>query len=126
MNGNSYQIFSQIAAHDGKGYILQILEDGRALVFRFSYDKEGNRRWFYGIGEFKDGKWVFGDMLTTSGGMFGDAFDPKTVQLDSWGSLELTIACAGGEASYASTEEGFGEGSLKLTRLTVLDSLVCE
>ncbi len=38
---------------------------------------------------------------------------------------ELAIACEGGEASYASAEEGFGEGSLQLTRLTILNSLVC-
>jgi len=112
--------------HDGEGYVLEILEDGRAVVFWFSYDRQGNRRWFYGGGEFKDGKWVFEDMLTTSGGEFGDDFDPKTVQQASWGSLELAITCEGGEASYASTEEGFGEGSLQLTRLSVLDSLVCE
>jgi len=36
------------------------------------------------------------------------------------------VGCAGGEARYRSIEEGFGEGSLELTRLTVLDGLSCQ
>jgi hypothetical protein len=43
-----------------------------------------------------------------------------------WGRLELAIGCAGGEARHRSIEEGFGEGSLELTRLTVLDGLSCQ
>lgn len=113
-------------SHDGEGYALQILEDGRAVVFWFSYDKTGKRRWFYGVGEFKEGKWTFPDMLTTAGGIFGDTFDPNTVKQTSWGSLELTLECESGTASYTSTDEGFGNGTLQLTRLTVLDSLVCQ
>ena len=35
------------------------------------------------------------------------------------------VGCVGGEARYRSIEEGFGEGSLELTRLTVLDGLSC-
>ena len=40
----------------------------------------------------KDGKWVFMDMLTTSSGVFGDAFDPKTVEQASRGTLELALS----------------------------------
>ena len=42
------------------------------------------------------------------------------------GRLELEIDCNGGVASYASNEAGFGEGSLQIVRLTVLDALGCE
>jgi hypothetical protein len=112
-------------AHDGEGYVLQILEDSRAVVFWFSYGPDGARRWFYGIGELNDGKWLFEDMLTTAGGVFGNGFDPETVEQAPWDSLVLEIDCEGGEATYESTEEGFGAGALQLKRLTVLDALDC-
>ncbi len=112
-------------AHDGEGYVLQILEDSRAVVFWFSYGPDGARRWFYGIGELKDGKWLFEDMLTTAGGVFGNGFDPETVEQAPWGSLVLEIDCEGGEATYESTEEGFGAGALQLKRLTALETLDC-
>ena len=102
-----------------------MLADGRALVYWFSYDREGQRRWFFGVGEISAGKLVFNDMRTTSGGIFGPDFDPATVQINTWGTLELELACNTGTATYASSEDGFGSGGLNLVRLTTIQGLGC-
>lgn len=111
--------------HAGEGYKLEILEDSRVAVYWFSYDPEGNRRWFFGVGEIRDGKLVFDNLLTSSGGIFGPDFDPQTVELKSWGTLEMDLTCESGTATYNSSEEGFGSGTLNVTRLTVIDQLPC-
>ena len=113
-------------SHSGEGYTLEVLVDDRVLVFWFTFDPAGARRWFIGIGEIQDGKFVFDDMMTTRGGIFGDDFDPATVDFSHWGTLELDLTCSGGTAGYASTEDGFGSGSLDVTQLSSLAGLECD
>jgi hypothetical protein len=112
--------------HDGEGYIVEVLSDGRVVMFWFSFDPEGNRRWFFNAGEISDGKLVFDDVLTTSGGIFGPEFDPATVELKPWGELELDLDCEKGTANYNSSEAGFGSGTLNVVRLTSIEQLACE
>lgn len=112
-------------AHAGEGFTVEVLIDDRALVYWFSYDTAGQRRWFFGVGSIDDGKLFFPDMLTTQGGVFGPGFDPGAVQELPWGALELDLGCAGGTASFSSTESGFPAGTLDLVRLTALQGLAC-
>jgi len=112
-------------AHGGEGYTLELLADSRALVYWFSFDADGRRRWFFGIGVISGGKLEFDNMLTTSGGIFGESFDPGTVEELPWGSLELDIRCDGGKSDFAPSEPGFSPGSLNLVRLTILEGLSC-
>jgi hypothetical protein len=113
-------------SHSGEGYTLEVMANGSALVYWFSYDPAGKRRWFFGVGTIEQGQLVFDDLLSTRGGVFGAAFDPTAVEVYSWGTLNLDIGCNGGTASYASIEQGFGSGELSLRRLTSLDGLSCE
>jgi hypothetical protein len=113
-------------SHDGEGYLVEALPDDRAVVYWFSYDPEGNRRWFFDAGKVIDGKLVFDNMRTTSGGVFGPDFDPNAVERPPWGTLELDLDCNGGSATYSSTEEGFGAGVLNLVRLTSIDQFSCD
>ena len=112
-------------AHSGEGYNVEVLTDGRAVVYWFSYDPEGNRRWFFGLGEVLGGKLVFDEMQTTSGPVFGPEYNPVDVEYKPWGSLTLDLTCEGGTATYNSTEEGFGAGTLNVVRLTNIDTLPC-
>ncbi|MBT8056411.1 MAG: hypothetical protein KJO72_05680 [Gammaproteobacteria bacterium] len=113
-------------SHSGEGYILQVLDDLRILVYWFSYDAGGQRRWFYGVGTHEDDStFVFEDLYTTRGGVFGAGFDPDTVESLPWGRLELELACDSGTARFNPTETGFEAGELALIRLTVLDGLEC-
>jgi len=111
--------------HSGEGYILEILADQRVLVFWFSFDPQGNRRWFTGIGEIQGNTLVFNEMLTTHGGIFGDDFDPTTVVREPWGTLELDLQCDSGTASFIPSEAGFPAGALNLIRLTFLEGFSC-
>ena len=36
--------------HDGEGFVLEILEQGRAVVYWFSYDTKGRQRWMLSVG----------------------------------------------------------------------------
>jgi hypothetical protein len=113
-------------SHDGEGYTLEILGNNSAAVYWFSFDPEGKRRWFFGSGELLNGVWVFPEMNTSSGPIFGADFDTADLQLEPWGSLELELSCAGGVARYSSTEPGFGDGELQLQQLTHMVNLGCD
>ena len=113
-------------SHAGEGYVLEILTDRSALVYWFSFDAEGNRRWFFGTGEIQQDKLVFSQMLTTSGGVFGEGFNPDTIEVDPWGSLEMELTCDAGTARFAPTEEAFEAGTLDVDRLTYLAGLSCD
>lgn len=111
--------------HSGEGFTLQILEDTSALVYWFSFDPDGNRRWFFGEGQLVEGTWVFPELFTTAGARFGADFDSDDVDLQPWGELELDLSCDGGEARYTSAEDGFGTGSLQLVKLSNMDGPAC-
>jgi hypothetical protein len=106
--------------------VLEVLADQRALVYWFSFDGQGQRRWFFGTGEIQGDTLSFGEMLTTSGGVFGADFDPAAVSVDPWGSLELALTCTSGTADFTPTEPGFAAGALALVRLSQLDGLACD
>ena len=111
--------------HSGEGYVLEVLINRQVLVYWFSFDPEGNRRWFFGTGVIEEEKIIFNEMFTTLGGIFGEDFDPESVELEPWGAMEMELECDSGVARFAPTEPGFPAGTLDLDRLTVLDGLSC-
>lgn len=111
--------------HDGEGFVLEVLADGRPLVYWFSFDTAGNRRWYFGVGDFIDGVAAFESMRTSEGGRFGTDFDPGLVGFPDWGRLELGIDCGGGTARWTAREEGFPDGTLELQRLTQPEAVDC-
>jgi hypothetical protein len=108
-----------------EGYSLEILGNGQALVYWFSFGPDSERRWFYNIGEFVGNKIVFNNLLTTSGPIFGAENPLESLQQTSWGELELQLDCLAGTATYASTEPGFSSGQQNLKRVTFLDGFAC-
>jgi len=113
-------------ARSGEGYTLEILADGRTLVFWFTYDASGQRRWFYGVGSNDDERLVFDPLYTTAGARFGAAFEPADMTLTRWGRLELELDCEAGTARFESEETGFPAGQLDLVPLTRLAGLHCD
>lgn len=111
--------------HDGEGFVVEVLANGQVLVFWFSFGPDGHRRWYFGVGDIIDGKFVFDNMLTTVGGVFGEDFDPNDVDEVPWGTLELDLTCGGGTATYTSIEEGFGSGNQNVEKITNLHGLEC-
>jgi hypothetical protein len=113
-------------SHSGEGYVLEVLADQRALVYWFSFDGQGQRRWFFGSGEIQGDTLSFAELSTTSGGVFGADFDPAAVAVAPWGALELELTCTSGSANFVPTEPGFPAGALALVRLSQLDGLACD
>jgi hypothetical protein len=113
-------------SHNGEGYVIEVLDDARVLVYWFTYGPDGSRRWFVGVDETDDGKIAFAQMLSTHGGIFGPDYDPDSVEILDWGTLELDINCDGGTARYSSLEPAFGSGELDIVRLTLIDGLPCD
>jgi arylsulfatase A-like enzyme len=112
--------------HNGEGLAIEVLNDGRVLIFWFSYDDEGKQAWFYGLGE-QDGAEIFiSEVYITSGGRFGPNFDPVQVQHEPWGSLLVELGCDFGKFDYASDLPVFGDGKQTLTRLTSPGNPECE
>lgn len=77
-----------------------MLEDGRAVVYGFSYDDAGNPAWFFGVGESIGNKTSIADMYITSGGRFGQEFDPDEVLAELWGSMDIELGCDYGKPDY--------------------------
>ena len=101
----------------GEGFVVQALNDSRALVYWFTYDANGRQAWFFGDGRIASDLSVEIDALRPVGGEFGDDFDPQSVVLDPWGSMRFQFACETGSVDYAGPD-GFGSGSISLVRLT--------
>ncbi|RPH98869.1 MAG: hypothetical protein EHM68_02810 [Lysobacterales bacterium] len=112
-------------AHDGEGFVVQRLEGGRAAVYWFTYDAEGNQAWLHDTGTIEGERIVFEDLLQPAGGRFGRSFDPADVRLAPWGALELELDCAGGTASYRPSARGYAPGTQRLVSLTRLQGSGC-
>ena len=113
-------------SHDGEGWLLDILADGRALVNWFTYDPEGNQAWFLNTGQV-EGDTIRFNLLVPSGTDFGPTFDPDRVNRPPWGRATFKFDdCNSGTMNYDSPLPGYGSGSLALTRLTKLSGLECQ
>jgi hypothetical protein len=120
ISGSYYDIL-----HDGEGFLVEILSDVLALVYWFSYDADGNQRWFFAVGTISGDTITIDEFLTTSGGIFGPDFDPDTVVRSVWGSATFRLNCDGGDMDYVATEPGFGSGDQDLSRITAIAGLPC-
>ncbi|PKM09025.1 MAG: hypothetical protein CVV14_01610 [Gammaproteobacteria bacterium HGW-Gammaproteobacteria-4] len=111
--------------HDGEGYSLQWLSDGRAVITWFTYDPQGQQFWMIGVGDKVGEELVFKDLISTLGARFGSAFRKEDVVRFNWGELRLGLGCDDAWARYRSTSPDFGSGRFNLRRLTRLAGLIC-
>lgn len=110
-------------SHDGEGFLVEILDEDSALVYWFTYKKNGNQRWFVGVGSIVDDQIIVEQLVETSGPMFGANYDPDDLTSEIAGSVTLRFdTCDDGIAEY----EIYGEsGELNIQRLTRLHTVVC-
>ena len=113
-------------AHNGEGWQVEELPDGRTQVYWFTYDERGEQAWTIGVAPTSGTRMTVAQNLRPVGARFGSAFDPSHVRLENWGRLELQLdGCTLGNASYQSALPAFGSGTLRATRLTVPAGAVC-
>lgn len=109
--------------HSGEGYILEVLDETKAVVYWFTYDEEGQQRWFIGEGEVLGDCIEFAELLAGSGGRFGPGFDPEDVVLSPVG--DLSMQWSGCDAASATYQVDGNPGSQTLVRLTDVAGLEC-
>jgi hypothetical protein len=113
-------------AHDGEGWIVEVLNPETALVIWFSYTPGGDQAWFLGTGAV-DGDRITLDMEISAGTSFGAGFDTNEIEKPIWGMVTIEFnVCSSGTVSYESVIDGYGSGQLNAVRLTTLDGLKCE
>ena len=102
--------------HDGEGFVVQYIDDDRAVIYWFTYTETGKQRWFIGIGEATENGLYVMELLQPIGGMFGPSFDPADVVRETVGELTLTFnSDSEGLAEYTI---GGVDGQQSLVRLT--------
>jgi hypothetical protein len=113
-------------SHSGEGYVLQIINETLAVIFWFTYDKNGNQVWIISTsGVINGSKITFDDLITTRGGKFGPEYDPDDVELVPWGTLEFEfIGCNNAIATY-NGPAAFGSGALNVIRLSSIWGIDC-
>jgi hypothetical protein len=113
------------ASQSGHGFVIEVLDNGQALVYWFTYDLEGNQAWFFGIGTVNGDNLLLTEVFSTSGPVFGPDFDPLALELVPWGSLQFSMGCEDGGVNYDGRLGGYPNASLPLSRLSTLAGLSC-
>jgi YVTN family beta-propeller protein len=128
--GDSFSVTAAISgawydpSRSGEGWLLEILDDARALLAWFSYSAQGDQAWFYSLGTI-EGSSISFDLLAPAGTDFGPTFDGE-VGRPPWGTATFTFEdCDSGRMTYAADSATYGSGSLQLARLTALAGLEC-
>ncbi|MGA8277551.1 MAG: spondin domain-containing protein [Rhodanobacteraceae bacterium] len=91
---------------------------GIANFYTFAPDGSG-QAWILGQGTLQGDTLVMDNAYLTTGGSFGDAFDPGAIVRPSWGAMEIQFtSCDSAVFSYASSLPEYGSGTRNYTRLT--------
>jgi hypothetical protein len=114
------------SSHNGEGWHLEILPNGRAVGAWFSYDESGKQAWFIDSGKV-DGNTITFDLKMPTGDDFGPTFDPDNVTEHPWGTATISFdSCNSAFMTYDSVFDGYGAGSQTLTRITQPHGLSCQ
>ncbi len=89
---------------DGEGIFMEMLGNGKALVYLFSYRPDGSPFWALGIGNVVGNGIVIpaADFQTTQGATFGLGFDPNDVERLPFAELSISFPnCSNGSQKGA-------------------------
>lgn len=111
-------------ARSGEGFVL--LSSGApserlsALVW-FTYDLDGQPMWLSGAAVEQGGRLKI-TLYRTSGGRFGNAFDPAAINVAPLGEVDITFAgCERAALQFTASSAGYGHVNFNLQRLTKPD-----
>ncbi len=113
------------SSHDGEGIVLEVLDNGVAVVQWFTFDSTGKQMWVQGTGTFVGNTLTVTNLFTTQGTQWGSGFNAANVTQVPWGSVTMVFnGCGEATFTYQSTA-GFGNGTLNMVRLTSLMGITC-
>ena len=106
---------------DGEGVFVEMLQDGRAAVYWFTYtpDEPTQQAWLYGVGSFDGDLLSIDPVYQPQGGRFGIFFNPNAVERLPWGRLSMRFKHDGTtRLSWASDKPMYGAGNVDLIRMS--------
>ncbi len=85
---------------DGEGIFVELLNNGLAVVYMFTYtaDGTGQQAWMLGVGEMIGGGIVVTQMYRPTGPSFGPDFDPDDRVLNPFGGMAFLMPPCGSSA----------------------------
>jgi hypothetical protein len=87
-------------SRDGEGFLLDFSYSNGALILIasfYTYDSEGNQVWLIASGPATTGNTATVSVSITDGPMWGDDFDPNSVNRTPWGTADFTFpSCEAG------------------------------
>lgn len=104
---------------EAEGFIVEVLDDGRGVVYWFTYTPDGEQQaWMTGVGDF-DGTTLhienFVQPIDTADGM---PFDASGIENMDWGTLTMDFnSDQSGNVSFDSDLENYGADEFSLQRL---------
>ncbi len=109
-------------ARNGEGIALEVLDDGRALVYMFTYPPAGapgQQAWLLGVGDVLDNGIEFTDVVRSSLDSGGH------LQAAHWGRIGLVFDdCNNGHMRWDGPAD-WGSLEVPITRITTLSGLSC-
>ncbi|MCM2327078.1 MAG: hypothetical protein NDI88_04240 [Lysobacter sp.] len=112
--------------HNGEGWQLEELPDGRNQVYWFTYDERGEQAWTIGVSATGGSRFEVASNLRPVGARFGSSFNPAAVSLVDWGRVRFDFSgCERGSVQWESTLPAFGSGVLAPVRLSRLAGTAC-
>lgn len=105
--------------HDGEGYLIEILENQRAVVYWFTYRADGSQRWMVGTGAIEANRITVPRLMSTRGGRFGMDFNPDDVVMEKTGSMTLSfLDCSTALVNYSVKNNGGQQDTIRLTEIS--------
>lgn len=109
----------------GHGIQLEVLDNGRVVLAWYTFDRNGNPLWLFGVGQ-PNLLTVEVDLLQFTGGRPPAFWDEAEVTSEPWGSLVMEFdTCDAGTLSWTSEDPDFPSGEMPIERLTKLQGLRC-
>ena len=104
---------------NGEGFVVEVNEDGRGIVYWFTYTPTGDRQaWMMGAGSFEGERLIIDPILRPRDTGFVAPGDTDHISPEPWGTLTLHFHDdAHGLAEFDSLDGEFGSGSFPLQRL---------
>lgn len=105
----------------GHGFSLEVLPGGTLLAEWFVFAPTGGRDWIVATGPISGNTATLVAFHTDgAGGLFPPRYNPAAVEAVPWGTITFNFSdCNNGTVSWQSTVDGYGAGSLPITRLTL-------
>lgn len=111
-------------AQSGHGLFVEVLPNQGFLAWWFTFSPTGEQAWFGGVGRYQDGVAVV-PLTKTAGGRFIPNFDPAQISNPPFGTLTFTYTGCDSALLEFDLPDGYGRGTMPLTRLTLPAGLSC-